>query len=319
MMARPRISVCVTTCNQRRYIRRCLESVLAQKVDAELEILVGDDCSDDGTSDIVSAMAADRPDLITHIRHSPRAGASANTQILLARSSGDYIARLDGDDYWLPEKLSIQLDFLVQNPDCVAVYANALTVNDDDVLIGVFNDVGDARFDLPGLLRDGNFLNNSSVLCRSGLKHDWLAIKGPLIDYRVHLLHARKGLLGHIGKPLVVYRVASMGSLVAYDNSSVRKLYWQAIMDVPRTLVSDWDFARGVADFYRRVLFRALRTRRFALLREWWPQVRNASPYGAGQTGWLVLQSVARAAFKELAGLFNTGSSSPRPRVLYRR
>lgn len=309
----------MTTRNQRRYIASCLESVLSQQVDADLEILVGDDCSDDGTTDIVADIAAAHPGLLSHIRHSPRAGGSLNTQILLARASGDYIARLDGDDYWLDDKLAVQLDFLAQNLDCVAVYTNAHTVNENDVPVGLFNDVGDNRFSLAGLLRRGNFLNNSSVLLRGELKNDWLNLRGPLIDYRVHLLHARKGLLGHIGKPLVVYRISTAGSLVTYDNDNIRRLYWEAILSVPRNLVSDQAFASGIADFYRRVLFRSVRTRRPELARAWWPQVLQASPYGRFRTAWVILKAFSRSVGKELLGSFSTGADGLRPRVLYWR
>ncbi len=58
-MTRPRISVCVSTYNHRRYIADCLLSVLSQDVDADVEVWVGDDMSDDGASDIIAALAKD--------------------------------------------------------------------------------------------------------------------------------------------------------------------------------------------------------------------------------------------------------------------
>jgi len=62
-ISQPRVSVCVLTCNQRNYIQQCIESVLAQAPDTSLEILVGDDRSDDGTSEIVAALASRYPQL----------------------------------------------------------------------------------------------------------------------------------------------------------------------------------------------------------------------------------------------------------------
>ena len=318
-MNKPRITVCVTTYNQASYIGRCLKSVLDQRVDADLEILVGDDCSDDGTSDIVSTIAAEYPGRLEHIRHSPRAGASENTQILLKRATGDYIAKLDGDDYWLPGKLQRQLQFLTNNPEYVAVYTNALTVTEDGRPIGIFNSVGDWTFNLSQLLRRGNFLNNSSMMLRSELKRPWLELEGPLLDYRVHLLHAQKGLLGHIGQPFVVYRVASKGSMVVNDNANVRRLYWEAIQSVPRNLVTDRDLAQGLANFSCQVLYQAVRMRNIMLVKEWWPKIRRVSPYGVVRTVWLIFIEGLRVSALRIRGLFNTGAGGPRPRIKYPR
>lgn len=314
----PRVSICVTTCNQRRYIRECLESLLAQAQECGAEVLIGDDCSDDGTSAIVAEFATMHPALVTHIRHAPRLGASLNTKALLTRCAGEYVARLDGDDYWLPGKLGKQVCFLDTYPDCSAVYTNAITIDEAGNRIGVFNDAGNSRFDLAALLRRGNFLNNSSVLFRRQSIAPWLAIEGALIDYRAHLLHARFGHLTQLGEPLAAYRVNAQGSMVAGMNEKVRELYWEAIMSVPREIVSDRDFALGLADFLRRVTFRTVRTRNWAMLHKWAQRVFATSPYGPTRTGALTLASILRILGKEAAGLFQKDATGNRQRVLYR-
>lgn len=318
-MARPRVSVCVTTYNQQRYIRRCLDSVLAQAPDVDLEILVGDDSSDDGTTEIVAEMAELHQHVITHVRHVSRIGASANTQALLSRAKTEFIARLDGDDYWLPGKLKLQVAYLAANPDCAAVYTNALTVDESGNPIGIFNDVGDECFDLAAMLRRGNFLNNSSVLFRADGKKAWIELKGPLIDYRVHLLHARTGFLAQLAQPLTVYRINSAGSMVSGSNEQVRQLYWEAIGSVPRNLVTDNDLACGLADFLKRVVFRAVRTRRWALLRQWGPQVFRRSPFGLMRTGYLLACAIFRSALIEIRGRFRRDPDGRQLRVLYHR
>ena len=90
-------------------------------------------------------------------------------------------------------------------------------------------------------------------------------------------------------------------------------------MDVPREQVTDADFARGVADFLRRVAFRSLRTRRWSLLRQWAPRVFAASPWGPIRTSALVVASMIRIAAKEFLGLFQKGPDGKRLKVLYRR
>lgn len=315
----PRISICVTTFNQHRYIRECLESLLGEAAGRDAEILVGDDGSDDGTSEMVAEFATAHPAVVTHVRHVPRLSSPANTKDLLARCTGEYVARLDGDDYWLPGKLGRQVEFLETHPDCSAVYTNAITIDEAGNRMGVFNDVGEGRFDMAALLRRGNFLNNSSVLFRRQSIAPWLAIEGALIDYRAHLLHARFGYVAQIGEPLTAYRVNAQGSMVAGMNEKVRELYWEAIMSVPRDLVSDRDFALGIADFLRRVAFRAARTRNWQLLRDWAKRVFAVSPYGRMRTALLTSASILRILGKETAGVFRKDADGKRLRVLYRR
>ncbi len=295
-MSRPRIFVCVVTYNQQQYIETCLRSILDQQVQADLQVLVGDDASTDGTSSIVQTLVCEYGARLQHLRREPNLGAFANLRDLLLRANADYVARVDGDDYWLPGKLARQLAYLQAHPDCSAVYTNALTVNEAGAPIGLFNDVGDAKLTLAALLRRGNVLNNSSMLYRAANSTGW--VEGDQIDYQIHLWQARHGWLGHIGEPMVAYRVNTLGSLVLNANERVRELYWQAIQSVPCELVNDIDYALGIADFLRRVCFRAARTRDLALLHHWVPIVYEASPYVPFRTTIIVLNNVTRMAAK---------------------
>lgn len=317
--ARRRVSVCIPTRNHRRYIAQCLASVLAQADDVDLQVLVGDDESEDGTSEIVAGLAAANPHVITHLRHTRRIGSTANMQGLMRACDGEFIARMDGDDYWLPGKLKAQVAYLEANPGCAAVYTNAITVDEAGTRIGLFNDVGEARIDLAAMLRRGNFLNNSSVLLRAEGKNAWLEADKTVLDYALHLWHARHGWLGQIGQPLTAYRVNAHGSMVAGMNDRVRELYWEAIQGVPRELVGNGDYACGIADFLRRVVLRALRTRQWGLVREWSPRVFAASPYGTSRTAFLVAASLLRAVAKEFLGRFRKAPNGGRLRILYRR
>ena len=313
-MTRPRLCVCVVTYNQRDYIETCLRSILDQTVDANVRVVVGDDGSTDGTSDIIQTLVVDYGPRLVHLRRERNLGPFPNLRDLLARADGEFIARVDGDDYWLPGKLARQLAYLQRHPDCSAVYTNALTVGEGGRALGVFNDLGDARLDLAALLRWGNALNNSSVLYRACHGMGWHA--GEQIDYQIHLWLARHGWLGHIGEPLAGYRVSTQGSLVLSANDRVRELYWQAIHSVPREAVSDGDYARGLADFLRRVFFRSVATRDPALLRTWAARVYAASPHGRLRTSGLVAWNIARMSAKMLAA--RLPFAGYRRNVLYR-
>ncbi|MCJ0825709.1 glycosyltransferase [Luteimonas sp. 50] len=318
-MSPPRVTVCVATCNQRGFIAQCLRSVVEQHADADLRLLVGDDASDDGTSQIVAALADEYPGTILPLRRPRRVGAFANMRDLIACADGDFVARMDGDDYWLPGKLQRQLDYLQAHADCAAVYTNAITVDAAGNRIGLFNDVGDARFDLAAMLRRGNFLNNSSVLFRASGRRAWLDVEVPQIDYRAHLWHARHGHLAHLGEPLAAYRVATRGSMVAEMNDRVRALYWEAIQSVPRGAVADADLAAGMADFMRKTAFHALRSGNASLVHEWLPRVMAASPVARWRLLALLASSVARGAAGEAWGRLADAARGGGHAVLYRR
>jgi glycosyltransferase involved in cell wall biosynthesis len=316
-MTLPTVAVTILAYNHVPYIRRCLESAIMQAADVPLHILVGDDASDDGTSEIVAEIAGAHPALVTHVRHPRRIGGSDNYRFVLTHAKGRYIAQLDGDDYWLPGKLKQQVDYIDAHPEVAAVYTNAHTIREDGQPIGLFNDVGMAVFDLGEMLRRGNFLNNSSMLFRAELARPALDIDGPVLDYLVHLRHARSGLLAQLPEPLVAYRVSSQGSALVGLNDAIRQAYWKAILDVPRERVSDADFACGIADFLRRVLFRSLRTRRPDLLRRWTPIVFHASPYGIARTGLILAGSVVRTLWKQAFAGKRRLPDGRRVRVMY--
>lgn len=315
MTARPRVTVCVATYNQRGLIEQCLRSILDQDASADSVVLVGDDASTDGTADVVDALVREYGPALRLYRREANLGAYRNMCDLLDRAEGDFIARVDGDDFWLPGKLQRQLDVLQSDPGCVAVYTNALLVDPNGVHRGLFNDVGDRRIELADLLRHGNVLNNSSVLFRAEHMAGWV-LRPDQIDFQVHLWLARRGWLYHLGEPLAAYRVGVGTSLVSASGERVRELYWQAIQSVPKDLVGDEAYARGLADFLRRVLFRAARLRDPALVRAWAGRVYGDSPYGRIRTTALVASNVLGMLARMLAARLGPGD---RRRVLYRR
>lgn len=313
----PKISVCVATYNQFASIEKCLRSILDQVVAAEVSVLVGDDASSDGTSTVIESLVEEYGGRLQHIPRKSNFGPYRNMRDLISRSNGDFVARVDGDDYWLPGKLAAQLEFLDQNPGCAAVYTNALLEDSSGSRTGIFNDVGDWCFGLVELLERGNFLCNSSVLFRAFGCGAWTETSSVQIDYRAHLWHARTRYMGHIGQPLVVYTVSSEQSMISTTGEQVRELYWEAIMSVPRELVTDLSFAYGITDFLRRVFFKSVRTLDFKLFRSWSSRVFDVSPYGKACTTLLLLMAISRIGMKLILGYFASFLHSQR--VLYYR
>lgn len=114
----PLVSVRVITYNHERYITRCLDGLLMQKTDFPYEIVIGEDCSTDGTRDIVMRYQARHPDIIRVITSETNVGAFNNSSRVCAASRGKYHAFCEGDDFWIDSmKLQKQVDLLEAHPD----------------------------------------------------------------------------------------------------------------------------------------------------------------------------------------------------------
>lgn len=316
-MNTPKVSVCVVTYNHACYILDCLMSVLAQSEDVSLEILVGDDLSDDKTGQIVQVLVDKYSKKIRYFRHTERKGPSGNYQFLIRKARGEYIAHLDGDDYWLPGKLRAQTQFLDQHPECPAVYSNALVVNSLGIVCGIFNNRLSERININSLLHRGNFLKNSSMLYRASLRNKILEIEEPFIDYRIHLRHARYGELAYLNEALVVYRVASSTSMVVHLNDYVRELYWEALRDVPQDHIDIRYLGLGMAEFLRMIIFRSIRFRTGALVQKWWPRVLADAPFGRWRMIYWTSLAVLRTGFLEIIGTACARIGGSRIKVLY--
>lgn len=314
-----KVSVCVVTYNHSNCIYDCLMSVIAQSGDMLLELLVGDDLSQDNTGEIVQQIAKKYPGLVRYFRHSKNKGPAGNYQFLIRETQGEYIAHLDGDDYWLPGKLEAQVRLLDKHTECPAVYANALVVDSSGLAKGVFNNRLPHRFSINALLRGGNFLNHSSVMYRSIYRDSILNFKQPFIDYRIHLCLSLRGDIAYLNQILLAYRVSSNTSMLIHSNDHVREMYWETLHDIPEDRVDSNDLGRCRAEFMRSVIFRSIRIRSFSLVKKWWPQVIDTSPWSSGVMIFWVLYAVLRVGFFEAIGYICSLFSGSHMKVYFRR
>jgi len=219
-----KVSVCITAYNHDKYIAQAIEGALMQKTDFDFEIIIGEDDSKDGTRETVKKYKEQYPDRITlflndrknviYINGRPTGRWNFMNNIKNAR--GDYIALLDGDDYWTsPDKLQRQADFLDANPDCSMCFHDVKKLYEDSVppKFVVFSPkVKKERYVLEDLLR-GNLMSTCSVMFRRGLFGefpDWFC-NTAMADWPLHILNAEHGDIGRIDKVMGVYRVHSGG------------------------------------------------------------------------------------------------------------
>lgn len=130
-LSRITVSVVILAYNQEKEIRRTVESVLGQDCPFPIEILIGEDCSQDETPRLVRELAAEDPRIVPMIREK-NLGSTANLYDLQRRAKGKYIAYLDGDDCWCDSgKLRRQVEFLESESGYIACTHRCLIVDEN--------------------------------------------------------------------------------------------------------------------------------------------------------------------------------------------
>lgn len=128
------VTVLMPTYNRRHYVADAIESVLGQQ-HADFELIVVDDCSTDGTADIVDRYAR-QDDRIIAIHHPTNKGPAKACNAGLALARYDLVARLDDDDLMLPSRLTQQIEFMRTHPDTTVVSSWAYLIDETGRIIG---------------------------------------------------------------------------------------------------------------------------------------------------------------------------------------
>jgi len=134
------VSVICVTYNHEKYIREALDSILMQNTEFDFEILIGEDCSTDGTRDILKEYEKKHPGRFCMYYREKNLGATKNEYELFMNAKGKYIAALELDDIWTdPAKLQKQYDFLEAHEEYIGVAhdfdiidKNGLVIENDD-------------------------------------------------------------------------------------------------------------------------------------------------------------------------------------------
>lgn len=128
----PLVSVFSLVYNHKDFIQRATESFLMQKTNFKFEIVLGEDCSTDGSREVVFDYEKKYPDIIRVITSEQNVGMRQNSVRTRLACRGKYIAFCEGDDYWTdPLKLQKQVDFMEAHPDYSLCFHNAIVLWDD--------------------------------------------------------------------------------------------------------------------------------------------------------------------------------------------
>ena len=127
------LSIKILAYNHEKYISKCIDSILSQKTEYAYEILIGEDCSSDGTKRIIEEYEKKYPDIIKVIYHEKNCGCTKNAYALDVKARGKYLAGCEGDDYWCDEyRIQKDVSYLEKNPQYVGVCHKVNVVDGDD-------------------------------------------------------------------------------------------------------------------------------------------------------------------------------------------
>jgi glycosyltransferase involved in cell wall biosynthesis len=269
------VSVLVVTYGHARFVGEALDSALAQRLPQPFEILVSEDCSTDGTREIVQQYAERNPHLVRLLLSERNLHSNEVVARGFRAARGRYVALLDGDDYWTSDdKLRMQVELLDARPDLTICFHNAHVVDEHSRSSGRLWNRPDqpAVSDLHDLLR-GNFITTSSVMYRRAAVAElptWYADFFPVTDWPLHVLYARAGRIGYIDRTLGAYRLHPGGLFSTLDEREkleanadfYRRLRerssWQLAAEIAR---GQRDYFLGWADEFRRRGDRRMRLR----------------------------------------------------------
>lgn len=247
------ITILCTTYNHKKYIRRALDGFIGQKSDIPFEILIHDDASIDGTSDIVREYAMKYPMIIkafvakNNIYYHPNRPRVRNA-LIKQFASGKYIAFCEGDDFWIDdEKLQRQWDILEKYSECDMCACWGCTFTEDGK-----NEISQIRPKQQNgilsvdevILGGGQYLVSAGLFYRKSMIEDEMNFqKESNLDYMMQIRGALRGGIYYLDRKMAAYRRNANGSWterVLYNPEQLKK-QWQLETNMLKVLDEETD------------------------------------------------------------------------------
>lgn len=228
------ITVVVMTYNQKKYISKTLDSILTQKGDIDFNIIIHDDCSNDGTSEIVKEYQKKYSDIITLVEEKERKFLKEGFNMMIFNHvvpliDSKYVAYCDGDDYWCDEyKLKKQLDFMENNQNYSMCFHCAYQLKNNDDLSSKWFMGDEADVDMSFIISEnpGIKIATSSLFVKSDVFKDfpdWRK-KYPVEDIPLYINAAMNGQIHRLSDVMCVYRQFSSGSWSSQNKDDTQKM-----------------------------------------------------------------------------------------------
>ena len=207
-----KVSVHMLTYNHEKYIEKAIKSVVSQITDFPFELIIGEDCSTDGTRKIVEKYQKLYPDIVKPILYETNMGLMHNYRTVFEHCSGDYIATIDGDDCWTNDsKLQQEADIL-DAKDHISIVAHSVDFNYEDqnrVDKAVHSD-NKTEFDLDYFIVH-NSIDSVALMFRKEVLEDKpkLWFSAPYGDHILKTMCLLKGDCYFIKESMAIYNIQS--------------------------------------------------------------------------------------------------------------
>ncbi len=221
-----KINIILITYNHAAYIRQTLESILMQEISADVEIIIADDCSPDNTADIIKEYEDKTDFTFTYLQHPHNLGYVRNYQQAFKACAGDYVAIMEGDDYWTsPNHLQNHINHLVEHPDSPMSYNRHLRLFVDQGREEIFDWLSDKDYELVTTeqLAMGNRIGNLSCCMFRGkyIKEiDAQLFDMEIADWMLGMYMGQFGPLMYLKEVTSAYRIHDNGQWSKMDERS---------------------------------------------------------------------------------------------------
>ena len=222
---RKKISVVVTSYNHERYINQCLASILTQKGNFNLEIILWDDCSTNKTREILQGYYEIYPDIIKLMPEQKNMGVTKNLKRCLDACQGEFIAICEGDDYWTDEfKLQKQMQYLEQHKDYSMCFSAFMFFYEDEKKFLPFAEQVSLQKDAittEDLIQSNYIGNFSCCMYRTDVvrKLPREIFEVFTVDWMFNMACGELGKIGFIRESMSVYRKHSSGAWSGQSNA----------------------------------------------------------------------------------------------------
>ncbi len=241
-----KVSVAVITYNQVDYIRACLDSILAQNTAFDFEIVIHDDASTDGTTEILCEYEGKYPDRIRTVCEIDNLYSQHISFILPFMNNetkGKYIAFCEGDDFWTDnDKLQLQYEALEKHLECDMCACRGCTITEDGER--EISPIRPMRHDgiltvEDVILGGGQYLVSAGLFFRREMCGNMMGMSA--LDYSLQIRGALRGGMYYIDKNMAVYRRYSKGS------------WTNRVLHNEKLLISQWEREKKLLETFDRV------------------------------------------------------------------
>lgn len=255
----PRVSVCLITYRHEQYIEQAVRSVLAQKTSFPVEIVIGDDASPDGTRIVLQRLEREFPGRLTLLLRESNIGMHRNVSGTYARCRGEFVAMLEGDDYWTdPRKLQQQVDALDQHPDWSGCFHQAEYVNLHGRPLGRRHPATYREFVTFDDLCHMNWVQTCSLMIRKSAVPeipDWVR-QLAIADWAICLIATTSKPLGMLPGCMACYRIHPGGVWTSQSHRSRLEGFLRAYTTIAEHLPPEFTLPmmRGLEYYARQIV-----------------------------------------------------------------